>query len=559
MDAIDIVIILLGSITAVLLVIDICVRGKKTSAGRSGTGHIAALQKITSTISEARSFESIINAIMNITTSALQAELGSIMLYNEDRKGLEIAASRGIPEHIKNEMTIDRDDQISWWVFNKNEPLLIENLAEEKRFTFYRNNPLYKGNSLMCVPIRTSDRILGVFSVTNQLEGKPFTRENLQTMISIAGHVAIIVGNEINHQALLERMDELESLYNLSEQVSHSLDLTQTLRNITDLAMKITHTDACSLRLLNPDSNDLEIRACTGVGPDYKHKGSLKIGQGVGGYVAQTGISVTIPNLREDDRIHYTSYLEDEGLMSLVSVPIKDTEGSVIGIISVYRREEYNFPEATVNLLSTYANNTAVAIKNARLFETITKNYSETIQSLALALEAKDKYTRGHSERVTDFALQIAMEMDLSENEIHTIRFAGRLHDIGKIAISDNILLKNDKLTLTEYADIKTHPQRGADLLKPLGFLQDACKVIKHHHERFDGRGYPDGLKAEQIPLLSRILSIADAFDAMTSERPYRAPLSQEKALQETIDCAGSQFDPEIVEVFRDIITRQYS
>jgi HD-GYP domain-containing protein (c-di-GMP phosphodiesterase class II) len=323
--------------------------------------------------------------------------------------------------------------------------------------------------------------------------------------------------------------------------------------------MKITHTDACSLRLLNPDSHELDIRACTGVGPNYKNKGSLRIGQGVGGYVAQTGISVTIPNLRKDDRIYYTSYLQDEGLMSLVSVPIKDTEGSVIGIISVYRREEYNFPDATVNLLSTYANNTAVAIKNARLFETITKNYSDTIQSLALALEAKDKYTRGHSERVTDFALQIAMEMDLSEDQINTLRFAGRLHDIGKIAISDNILLKNDKLTLAEYADIKTHPQRGADLLKPLAFLQETCEVIKHHHERFDGRGYPDGLKGEQIPLLSRILSIADAFDAMTSERPYRAPLSQEKALQETIDCADTQFDPDIVNIFHGIITKQYS
>jgi putative nucleotidyltransferase with HDIG domain len=354
-------------------------------------------------------------------------------------------------------------------------------------------------------------------------------------------------------------MEELESLYNLSEHVSHSLDLSETLTNITKLAVDITHTDACSLRLLNPDTNELEIMAATGVGPGYKNKGSLKIGEGVGGYVAKEGVAVMIPNLTEDKRIKYTSYLDNEGLMSLVSVPIKDEEESVIGIISVYKRQEYSFPQSIVNLLSTFANNTAVTIKNARLFETITRNYSDTIQSLALALEAKDKYTRGHSERVTDFALQIAKELGLTESELYTLRFAGKLHDIGKIAISDNILLKEDKLTLAEYADIKTHPQRGADLLKPLQFLQETCNVIKHHHERFDGKGYPDGLTANAIPLLSRILAVADAFDAMTSERPYRAPLSEKQALKETIACSGTQFDPEIVKAFEKIINKSYA
>ena len=557
MTAIDIVIICIGSIAVMLLAADIRIRRQTRRRMHSGDGRIVALQKITSTISEARTFESIIDAIMQITTNALRAELGSVMLYNEDRKGLVIAASRGIPDSLKNDMVIDSEDQISWWVFSNREPLLISDISREKRFAFNKN-PLYRGNSLMCVPIVTNEAILGVFSVTNQIEGKAFTQENLETMISIAGHVAIIVGNELNHQKLLKRMDELESLYSLSEQVSRSLDLSKTLQDITKLAMTITHTDACSLRLLNPDSGELDICACTGVGPEYKNKGSLRIGQGVGGYVAQEGIPVTIPNLRDDRRIQYTSYLESEGLMSLVSVPIKDEEESVIGIISVYRREEYNFPEATVSLLSTFANNTAVAIKNARLFETITKNYSDTIQSLALALEAKDKYTRGHSERVTDFAVQIASEMGLSDNKIGTLRFAGRLHDIGKIAISDNILLKKDRLTLSEYADIKTHPQKGADLLKPLTFLEETCSVIKYHHERFDGKGYPDGLSGDRIPLLSRILSVADAFDAMTSERPYRAPLSQATALKETIACAGTQFDPGIVDVFERIITREY-
>jgi len=542
---------------AFFFILDIILHLVSSARRRREETDIRALQRITSTVAESRDFESIINAIIHITSEALGAERGYILLYDKDKKGLVVTASKGLPPTLAEERVVNEEDRLSWWVYTHAEPVLIKDVRKENTFTSFPL--LHGGNSLMCVPIKTAQHIAGVLTVTNKPDGKPFTEENLETMLSIAGHVAIIVESEINHQELLERMEELESLYNLSEQISHSLDLKETLDKITRLAVDITHTDACSLRLLNPETNELDIMACTGVGPDYKNKGSLKIGQGVGGYVAKEGVPVTIPNLRKDNRIHYTSYLEDEGLMSLVSVPIKDEEESVIGIISVYKREEYNFPESTVNLLSTFANNTAVAIKNARLFETITKNYSDTIQSLALALEAKDRYTRGHSERVTDFAVMIAKEMNLNEKDINTLRFAGKLHDIGKIAVSDKILLKEEKLTLTEYADIKMHPERGAELLKPLSFLQEAAVIIRHHHERFDGQGYPDGLKGEEIPLLARILSVADAFDAMTSERPYRASFTQQQALQEIVSCAGTQFDPQVVEVFRKIITRRYS
>jgi len=558
-NPLDIILLVTSVITSLLICIDIVLRLRKSLSREHGSRHdqLRAIRRITSRISTDEGFESIINAIIGITTGALHAEIGSIMLYNADRKGLEVVASEGLDEELRTKTLItENSDSLSWWVFSNREALLIEDVNNESRFKFH-NNPLYKGKSLMCVPIITGDTILGVCSITNHLTGTPFNENSMKMMKSVAGQIAIIVDSELKHHKLIQKMSELESLHRLSEQISSSLDLSETLNNITNLALEITDTDACSLRLLIPELNELKIMSCQGFGPNYLQKGNLQVGQGVGGYVAQEGVAVSIPNLKTDERIHYTSYLDDEDLMSLVSVPIKDTDQNVIGIISVYRRKETEYSEGTVSLLQTFANNTAVAIRNARLFETIKTNYYDTIQSLALALEARDKYTRGHSERVTDFALQIAAEMNMSPAEIDNLRFAGKLHDIGKIAISDNILLKNDRLTMTEYADIKTHPIKGAELIEPLKFLEQTIPLIKYHHERFDGKGYPEGLAEHKIPIEARILAVADSFDAMTSARPYRQPKPEQDAMQEIARNSGSQFDPDVVAAFQRIIERE--
>ncbi len=190
------------------------------------------------------------------------------------------------------------------------------------------------------------------------------------------------------------------------------------------------------------------------------------------------------------------------------------------------------------------------------LYEISRKNYFDTIQALALAIEARDPYTRGHSERITNYALDIAEELRLSKDELKTIQYAGRLHDIGKIAIRDAILSKPDRLTVAEWAEVKLHPLKGAEMLLPLDFLENAIPSVRHHHERFDGRGYPDRLIKGRIPLLARILALADAFDAMTSNRPYRDAFSTEKAIEELRTNSGSQFDPELTKAFLRILER---
>jgi HD-GYP domain-containing protein (c-di-GMP phosphodiesterase class II) len=176
--------------------------------------------------------------------------------------------------------------------------------------------------------------------------------------------------------------------------------------------------------------------------------------------------------------------------------------------------------------------------------------YLKMARTLVLTLEARDPYTRGHSERVAQLSRQIAYEMRLPPEQVKKIETAARLHDLGKIGIPDGILLKPDSLTPSERAEIQLHPTKTVDMLRHLGFLNGALPMIEGHHERYDGGGYPDGLAGEETPLGGRILAVADAYDAMTSARPYRPAMTSEQAIKILQEGAGSQWDPEVVEAF---------
>lgn len=180
--------------------------------------------------------------------------------------------------------------------------------------------------------------------------------------------------------------------------------------------------------------------------------------------------------------------------------------------------------------------------------------YRGTMESLRLAVDAKDSYTKNHSDRVSYYAVLIAQKLNLSESEIETIRDGGLFHDIGKIGIPDSILQKTSKLTDEEYDDIKNHPSIGAHILKPAKIFENIIPIVKHHHERYDGHGYPSNLKGEEIPLSARIVCIADSFDAMTSDRSYRPRFTLFKALEELERCKGTQFDPQLVDLFVEAV-----
>lgn len=198
-----------------------------------------------------------------------------------------------------------------------------------------------------------------------------------------------------------------------------------------------------------------------------------------------------------------------------------------------------------------------MALENARLYEDLQQLLINTITSLASAIDAKSPWTKGHSERVTKFAVEIAREIGLRDKDLEYIKLCSLLHDIGKIGIYDDVLDKADKLTDEEFELVKKHTEKGAEILKPIKQLQDVILGVLHHHERYDGKGYPEGLRGEDIPLCARILSVADSFDSMTADRPYRPSPGKEFAISEIKRCSGTQYDPKVVEAFLKILSRE--
>ena len=244
-------------------------------------------------------------------------------------------------------------------------------------------------------------------------------------------------------------------------------------------------------------------------------------------------------------------------VLSFMVVPLK-IRGKVFGSASaVIMKGKKSFDEKDIYYMTFITRKAASAIENIALYENIYDNLFSTLYAFVAAVEARDLYTREHSTRVAKLAYKIGQQMNCSEEELNIINFAGYLHDVGKIGIRDDILLKPGKLTEQEYENIKEHPVIGADIIGKLGLWDKEQIVIRHHHERFDGKGYPDGLKNYEIPKLSRILAVADVADAMGSDRAYRKRMDYKKVITIIKENSGTQFDPEVVENFLKIADKK--
>lgn len=239
---------------------------------------------------------------------------------------------------------------------------------------------------------------------------------------------------------------------------------------------------------------------------------------------------------------------------------VESTESPVTDLSGGYKLIQIYAAQAASSLTNAFLHS-LVNMKNEELshtYEQLRIRYMDTIEALRQVVDTKDEYTRGHSDRVSYYCVRIAKAIGLSRDEIETLRIAGLFHDIGKMSITDDILLKCEKLDPKEYEEIKKHPIKGARILSVLSMFKDVVPVVKCHHERPDGKGYPEGLKGDEIPFLARIVSVADAFDAMMSDRHYRSRLDLKSAIKQLINGAGTQFDPDVVKYFVEML-KNYS
>jgi len=350
-------------------------------------------------------------------------------------------------------------------------------------------------------------------------------------------------------EALYGKITFLEAINQVSTALCSVLDINGLFQLIVETSMSSAKAEKGSLMIVDQKTKKLVIKVALGNDSEFIKNKTKNMIDGITGWVCLNKKALIIKDLRYDRRFSY-HFDEKYTTTSLISVPIL-FKNKLLGVINITNKmNKEPFTTDDLNLLTSLAQSAAISIENARLYNDLHTLFLDTVRSLAAAIDAKDPYTHGHSERVSQYSVNIAEQLKLSREIVKNIRLAGLLHDIGKIGISEKILLKPDILTPIEFEAIKQHPEVGARILKKVVALEDLIPALLHHHERWDGKGYVQSLKGEEIPIEARILSVADAFDAITTDRPYRKGLNFDKAIQEIRRCCGTQFDKTIVNAF---------
>lgn len=428
------------------------------------------------------------------------------------------------------------------------------------RLTPSRSNRVFGHQNVktyMAVSLEFHGQNAGYLIALNKKDKPLFTVNDHRFLDALAHQIYMILDNYLLFIRHEEKINELSILIKTTALANSTLDLNTLVQKLIIEARKVMGSQGASVLLLDDEGRNLEFFTVAGRKRDLLKKIRVPVGKGVASWVIRNRKPALIEDVTHDKRF-YNLVDRKSGFQtkSLIAVPLI-TKDKVIGVIEAVNKKNNSFSVADAQLLMAIASQTAVSIQNARLFDKTQRMFMGTVRSLAQAIEAKDRYTKGHSDRVTKYSTQIGRAIGMNEDVVGTIRLAALLHDIGKIGISEEILLKPSRLTPEEYHTIQTHSIIAGEILGYIEEVRELLPAIRSHHERFDGKGYPDGLKKERIPLIGRIIAVADAFDAMISRRPYRKSFSRKYALEELKRCSGSQFDPAIVKAFIQVLSKK--
>ena len=353
------------------------------------------------------------------------------------------------------------------------------------------------------------------------------------------------------------QLQRMKSLHVIDISIANILEIQLMMTILVEAAVRQLDVDAADVMLFRPVSNMLEYAAGKGFRTDGMKKGSVRLGEGFAGRVALEQQKTYIPDLAEvGEKIACASLYAGEGFVVYSGVPLL-AKGQLKGVLEVYHRTPLNPDDEWFNFLETIAGLAAIAIDNAQLFEGMQRSninlalaYDATIEGWSRALDLRDRETEGHTQRVTDLAVQLAKAMGMSEDDIVHVRRGALLHDMGKLGVPDGILFKPDKLTDEEFVVMQQHSQYVFDMFSDIAYLKPALDIPYCHHERWDGTGYPRGLKGKQIPIAARLFAVVDVWDALLSSRPYHESWSKEKAQDYMRSQSGTHFDPQVVELF---------
>ena len=361
-------------------------------------------------------------------------------------------------------------------------------------------------------------------------------------------------------EASQRHLRQVEALHAIDLAINSSLDLRTTLNVLLKHVESLLGVDAADILLFSSGLQQFQFSASRGFQRNTLERATVRLGASLAGQVAIERTIVVEEQLDSRAEPDFSVIYKSEGFRAYVGAPLI-AKGQIKGVLEVYHRTHYKPEREWLHLLDTLAGQAAIAIDNAQLFDSLQQSnieltlaYDATIAGWSRAMDLRDKETEGHTQRVTDLTLKLAAAMHVPESQIRYIRYGALLHDIGKMGVPDSILLKADELTDEEWQKMRQHPGLAYEMLSSIRYLQPALDIPHSHHEKWDGTGYPRGLKGNEIPIAARIFAVADVWDAITSDRPYRKGWSKEEALGYIKDQSGKYFDPQVVDKFLELI-----
>lgn len=430
------------------------------------------------------------------------------------------------------------------------------------------------------IPLKTKNELMGILVLGERMSESPYSQEDINNLTTLASQSSIAIQNaHLFSQAQIElterrraehnlqlQLKRLSALQDINVAITENFDLQIPLVLLLEQVINELKVDAADVLLYNPDEKNLNFVAGRGFRTDALKFTSLRMGQGLAGTAAQTRHTIYIKDLpTEHTTLAQSPLLEAENFISYFGFPLV-ARNQIKGVLEIFHRTILEPDDDWFDYLNTLITETALAVDNARLFIDLEKSnqelmsaYEATLEGWARTLEMRDRETEGHSQRVLQMTVKLAERMGISGEELVHVKRGSLLHDIGKIAIPDNILQKPGELNEKEWKIMRRHPSIAYEMLSTISFLEPSLEIPYCHHEKWDGSGYPQGLKGEEIPLSARIFAIVDVWDALLSNRPYRKAWNDKKVMDYLRSQSGTHFDPMIVEKFLKLIEEENS
>jgi len=500
--------------------------------------------------------DTVIARTTDLIAETFRPENCGVLLLEEDQGILRYHPSYRLDEE-QRPLAVRIGQGVVGMVAETREPRNIPDVRECD--AHQENCPVVR--SELCVPIQSEGHLCGVFNI-EAAEVNAFSPEDEQLLVTVAHQLATVLSRIDSVHAAERRITRLQALREIDQAISGSLDLEITLNVLLDRLVQNLEVDACDVLLYNPELQSLEYKAGKGFETQEITGAFLRLGEGYAGKAILERKLITVSDLEQKTvRSDFVRLVRKEGFKEYIGVPLI-AKGQVIGALEIFKRSKLDASSEWLDFLDTLAGQAAIAIDRLDLFNQLQRSnmdleraYNDVIEGWSRALELRDQKTEGHSRRVERLTLEIAQRLGVQGEKLRYIREGALLHDIGKMGVPDQILQKPGKLTEEEWEIMRKHPTFAYNMLSPIDHLRPALDIPYCHHEKWDGSGYPQGLKGEEIPLPARIFAVVDVWDALRSDRPYRDAWSDEKALSYIKEKAGTHFDPEVVEVFLDLLS----